>query len=192
MMEQQPPLKQQPPNKNARSFKHSAVEGLLRGFGVGPSSAEMTEVLELLGAKRGLPLEVPVDRYIALVDWLARRYFGTLPRPEGIRSVGMRMLHGYRQTLLGNIQLKALNLMGPERLMRKLGDFIGRNSNFGERTTKEVGPRHWKIHFRGVPIAPEFYQGLCEASFEVMGIMKMSMTFERKGPEDTDFDVRWE
>jgi uncharacterized protein (TIGR02265 family) len=192
MMEPRPPLKQQPPNKNARALKHSAVEGLLRGFGVGASSPEMTEVLELLGAKGGLPLEVPVERYIALIEWLARRFFGTLPLPEGIRSVGMRMLHGYRQTLLGNIQLKALNLMGPERLMRKMGDFIGRNSNFGERTSEEVGPRHWKIHFRGVPIAPEFYQGLSEAAFEVMGIMKMSMTIERKGPEDADFDVRWE
>jgi hypothetical protein len=26
----------------------------------------------------------------------------------------------------------------------------------------------------------------------VMGIRKMTMTFERKGPEDIDFDVRWE
>jgi uncharacterized protein (TIGR02265 family) len=102
------------------------------------------------------------------------------------------MLHGYRQTLLGQIQLKALNLMGPERLMRKMGDFIGRNSNFGQRTSEQVSPRHWKVRFRNVPIAPEFYQGLCEAAFEVMGVMRMSMTFERKGPEDTEFEIRWE
>jgi uncharacterized protein (TIGR02265 family) len=192
MMEPRPALKQQTPGQDTRSLKHSAVEGLLRGFGVTTGSAEMTEVLELLGAKGGLPPEVPVSRYITLIEWLARRYFGTQPLKEGIRSVGMRMLHGYRQTLLGNIQLKALNLMGPERLMRKMGDFIGRNSNFGERTAQEVAPRHWKLHFRGVPIAPEFYQGLCEAAFDAMGIRKMSMTFERKGPEDTDFEVRWE
>jgi uncharacterized protein (TIGR02265 family) len=182
----------QTPSKPARTFKHSAVEGLLRGFGVKPGSGENLEVIELLGGIGGLPPEVPVDQYISLIQWLARRYYGSLSLTEGIRCVGMRMLHGYRQTLLGQIQLKALNLMGPERLMRKMGDFIGRNSNFGERTAAQVGPNHWRLHFRGVPIAPEFYQGLCEASFEIMGIKKVTMTFERKGPEDTDFDVRWE
>ena len=134
-MQPQPSLKQQTPGKDARTLKHSAIEGLLRGFSLTNSSAEMTEVLEVLGAKGGLPSEVPVARCIALIEWLARRYFGTQPLNEGIRSVGMRMLHGYRQTLLGSIQLKTLNLMGPERLMRKMGDFIGRNTNFGERTS---------------------------------------------------------
>jgi uncharacterized protein (TIGR02265 family) len=191
-MEPRPPLKQQPSGTETRTLKHSAVEGLLRGFGVVTGSAEMTEVLELLGAKGGLPSEVPVDRYITLIEWLARRHFGTQPLKEGIRSVGMRMLHGYRQTLLGNIQLKALSLMGPERLMRKMGDFIGRNSNFGTRTAQEVAPRHWKLQFLGVPIAPEFYQGLAEAAFDVMGIRKVSMTFQKKSPEDTEFEVRWE
>lgn len=191
-MEPRPPLKQQPSGTETRTLKHSAVEGLLRGFGVVTGSAEMTEVLELLGAKGGLPSEIPVDRYISLIEWLARRHFGTQPLREGIRSVGMRMLHGYRQTLLGNIQLKALNLMGPERLMRKMGDFIGRNSNFGERTAQEVAPRHWKLFFNGVPIAPEFYQGLAEAAFDAMGIRKVRMTFQRKSPEDTEFEVRWE
>jgi uncharacterized protein (TIGR02265 family) len=85
-----------------------------------------------------------------------------------------------------------MNLMGPDRLLRRMGDFIGRNSNFGERTSEQIGPKHWKVRFRGIPIAPEFYQGLCEAAFEVMGIRRMTMTFERKGLEDFDFDVRWE
>ncbi len=191
-MESRPLFKHQPPKKEARSFKHSAVEGLLRGFGVKAGTAEMTEVMEVLGVTGGLPAEYPVERYIMLIEWLARRFFPRMSQPEAIRSVGMRMLHGYRQTLLGNIQLKALNLMGPDRLMRRMGDFIGRNSNFGERTSEQVGPNHWKIRFRGVPLAPEFYQGLCEAAFEVMGIRKMTMTFEKKGLEDTDFDVRWE
>jgi uncharacterized protein (TIGR02265 family) len=189
-MEPRPP--QQTPGKAGRSLKHSAVEGLLRGFGVGPNSAEMSEVAELFGDASGLPIEVPVDRYIALIEWLARRFYPGQPQPEGVRSVGMRMLHGYRQTLLGQIQLKALNLMGPERLMRKMGDFIGRNSNFGERTAEQVGPRHWRLHFKGIPIPPEFYQGLAEAAFEAMGVKKVTMTFQRHGPEDTDYDVTWE
>ena len=189
-MEPRPP--QQPSSKDARTFKHPAGEGQLRGFGVKPGSAEMMEVNELMGSAGGLPPEVPVERYIELIQWLARRFYGSLPPSEGIRCVGMRMLGGYRQTLLGQIQLKALNLMGPDRLMRKMGDFIGRNSNFGERTAEQLGPNHWRLRFRGVPVAPEFYQGLAEASFEIMGIKKVKMTFERKGPEDTEFDVTWE
>ena len=190
-MESRPLFKQQPPKKDGRAFKHSAVEGLLRGFGISPGSAEMTEVYEVLGVTGGLPLEVPVERYIMLIEWLSRRYFPRVPQPEALRSVGMRMLHGYRQTLLGQIQLKTLSLMGPDRLLRRVGDFIGRNSNFGERTSEQIGPGHWKVHFRGVPVAPEFTQGLFEAAFEAMGIRKMTLTFEKTGLEDTDFDIRW-
>jgi hypothetical protein len=94
-MESRPLFKQQPPKKEGRAFKHSAVEGLLRGFGVAHGSAEMTEILELLDARNGLPAEYPVERYIMLIEWLARRHFPRLAQPEAFRSVGMRMLYGY-------------------------------------------------------------------------------------------------
>jgi uncharacterized protein (TIGR02265 family) len=175
-----------------RVFKHSAVEGLLRAFKVAPGSVDMADVVSVCGGTGGLPPEVSAEKFIVLLEWLSRRFFPGQPLPEGLRSVGMRMFHGYRETLLGQIQLKALNLMGPDRLMRKLGEFIGRNSNFGERTSEQLGPRHYRVRFRGVPVAPEYYQGLCESAFEVLGIKKVTVTIQRLGPEDNDFDIRWE
>ncbi|MBN1206432.1 MAG: DUF2378 family protein [Myxococcaceae bacterium] len=190
-MSQLPPQQQKSPAPAARVVKHSAIEGLMRGHGITPGTMDMAQVIELCGGIGGLPAEVPADRFSALLEWLARRYFPSRPLPEGLRSVGMRMLHGYRETLLGKIQLKALNLMGPDRLMRKLGEFIGRNSNFGERTSEQVGPQHYRVHFRGVPVPPEFYQGLCEAAFDIMEVKGVRITIERLGPEDVDFDLRW-
>jgi uncharacterized protein (TIGR02265 family) len=190
-MDQQPPS-QSPTPKAARAFKHSAVEGLLRGMGVSPGSVEMAEVVQLCGGTRDMPTEVPVDRYIALLEWLATRFFPGKPLPEGLQSVGRRMFHGYRETLLGKIQLAALNVVGPDRLMRKAGEFIGRNSNFGQRTSEQVGPRHYRLRFRGIPIAPEFYCGLCLSAFDVLGVKNGRITFERQGAEDFDLDVRWD
>ena len=178
--------------QDTRAFKHSAVEGLLRGMGVTQGSLEMAEVIQLCGGHRDMPTEVPMDRYIALLDWLAQRFFPKKPRPEGLEAVGRRMFHGYRETLLGKIQLAALNVVGPDRLMRKAGEFIGRNSNFGQRTSEQVGPRHYRIRFRGVPIAPEFYCGLCLSAFDVLGIKNGRITFEKQSPEDFDLEVRWD
>lgn len=181
----------QPPSKEGRAFKNSAVEGLLRGVGVTAGSLEMAEVIQICGGTRDMPAEVPVDRYIALLEWLARRFFSSKPLPEGLEAVGRRMFHGYRETLLGKIQLAALNVVGPDRLMRKAGEFIGRNSNFGERTSEQIGPKHYLIHFRGIPIAPEFYRGLCLSAFDVMSVKSGEISFQRLGPEDFDLDIRW-
>ncbi len=178
--------------KDGRFFKNSAVEGLLRGLGVAPGSLDMAEVIQLCGGTRDMPAEVPADRYVALLEWLARRFFPEKPLPLGLEGVGRRMFHGYRETLLGKIQLAALNVVGPDRLMRKMGEFIGRNSNFGERTSEQLGPRHYRLRFRSVPVAPEFYRGLCLSAFDVLGIQSGRISFERLGPEDTDFDVRWD
>ncbi len=164
----------------------------MRGHGIASGTPDMMEVIALCGGTTGLPAEVSVERFIALLEWLARRFFPSASKREGLRSVGMRMLHGYRETLLGKIQLKALNLMGPDRLMPKVGEFISRNSNFGERTSKKVGPQHYLVQFRGVPIAPEYYQGLCEAAFDVMGVLRSRTTIQRLGPEDFDLEIRWE
>ncbi|HEX8703948.1 MAG TPA: DUF2378 family protein [Myxococcaceae bacterium] len=178
--------------QDTRFFKHSAVEGLLRGMGVAPGSVEMAEVIQLCGGNRDMPTEVPVERYITLLEWLATRYFPKKPLRDGLEAVGRRMFHGYRETLLGKIQLAALNVVGPDRLMRKAGEFIGRNSNFGQRTSEQVGPRHYRIRFRGVPIAPEFYCGLCLSAFDVLGIKTGRITVEKQGPENFELDVRWD
>ncbi|MDY7225265.1 DUF2378 family protein [Hyalangium rubrum] len=178
--------------QDSRAFKNSAVEGLLRGVGVAAGSLEMAEVIQLCGGTRDMPAEVPVDRYVALLEWLARRFFPEKPLPEGLQAVGRRMFHGYRETLLGKIQLTALNVVGPERLMRKAGEFIGRNSNFGERTSEQLGPRHYCVRFRGIPIAPEFYRGLCLSAFDVMAVHGGAIAIIRHGPEDFDLDIRWE
>ena len=190
-MDEQPPSQPSAP-KDPRAFKHSAVDGLLRGMGVSLGSVEMAEIIQLCGGTRDMPTEVPVGRYIALLEWLALRYFPKKPLLAGLEAVGRRMFHGYRETLLGKIQLAALNVVGPDRLMRKAGEFIGRNSNFGQRTSEQLGPRHYRIRFRGIPIAPEFYCGLCLSAFDVLGIKTGRITYEKQSPEDFDLDVRWE
>jgi len=186
------PLPPQSAPRDTRAFKHSAVEGLLRGMGVTQGSLEMAEIIQLCGGTRDMPTEVSVDRYIALLDWLAQRFFPNKPRLEGLQAVGRRMFHGYRETLLGKIQLAALNVVGPDRLMRKAGEFIGRNSNFGQRTSEQVGPRHYRIRFRGIPLAPEFYCGLCLSAFDVLSVKNGRITFEQHSAEDFDLDVRWD
>jgi uncharacterized protein (TIGR02265 family) len=172
-------------------MKHSAVEGLLRGLGVQPDGPEMAEVLALCGASGHLPPELPVEQFCAILEWAARRFFPTLPREAGLFQCGYHLFTGYRQTLLGQIQLAALHLMGPDRLMRRGPEFVGRNSNFGQRTSEQLGPHHFRLSFRGVPIPGDYYLGLLTSGLEAAGVEHPRVSFQQVGPEDMDFEAAW-
>lgn len=171
-------------------MKHSAVEGLLRGLDVAPGSPEYREVARLCGGTEHPPPEIPVERYVAVLEYLAQQRFPDLPLPEGLFQVGAAQFAGYRKTMLGAIQFAALHLFGPERLTRKTPENLGRNCNFGERTVEALGPRRFALRFRGVPIPADYYRGIFTTGLRFTGGEAVRVTFDQRG-EDTDFDLSW-
>lgn len=175
-----------------RRIRNTSVEGLLRGFDVREGSAELRAVLDVLGAPGpGLPQDVAVERFAALVEFLARRHFPELPRDEALRRVGARLFHGYRSTVLGHVMLAALNMMGPDRVVRSAPHWVGRNVNFGERSAVPLGPRHWRVTFLGVPLPGDYYCGLLAEGLRVAGAAAPVVRFRQTGAEDMEFEARW-
>jgi len=170
---------------------YAPVEGVLRGAGVTPGSTTMKEAIRICGGTEHLPERVPLERFGELLHFLARHCFSTLPLEEGLARVGACLFEGYGKTLLGQIQLAALHLIGPDRFLRKAPEFLSRSSNFGTRTTEQLGPKHWSVHFQGVPLPGVYYQGMLEAALRATGVKEPRTSVEQLGPEELKFDVRW-
>ena len=174
-----------------RRMRYAPLEGLLRGLEIAERSAEMDEIVKLSGGTDYVPSEIAVENFAEVLRYLARKRFEHLPQSEGLFRVGACLFEGYRKTLLGQIQLAALHLLGPERLMRKIPEFVGRSSNFGTRTVEQLGPGHWRVFFRGVPLPGDYYKGILHAALRATGANAPQTRWEQTGPEDMTFEVRW-
>jgi uncharacterized protein (TIGR02265 family) len=179
------------PTPAPRRVRYAPLEGLLRGLDIPERSAEMQEIVRLSGGTDYVPSEIAVENFAQVLHYLARQRFASLPQSEGLFHVGSCLFEGYRKTLLGQIQLAALHLLGPERLMRKVPDFVGRSSNFGVRTTEQLGPKDWRVYFRGVPLPGDYYNGILHAALRATGVHAPQTGWEQTGPEDMTFEVRW-
>ena len=179
------------PHPAPRRMRYAPLEGLLRSLDIHERSAEMKEIVRLSGGTDYVPSEIPVENFAEVLHFLARTRFASWPTSEGLFRVGSCLFEGYRKTLLGQIQLAALHLLGPERLMRKAPEFVGRSSNFGVRTVKQLGPNHYRMDFRGVPLPGDYYKGILHAALRATGANAPQTRWEQTGPEDMTFEVRW-
>ena len=179
------------PHPAPRRMRYAPLEGLLRSLDISERSAEMKEIVRLSGGTDYVPPEIPVENFAEVLHFLARTRFASWASSEGLFRVGACLFEGYRKTLLGQIQLAALHLLGPDRLMRKAPDFVGRSSNFGVRTVEQLGPSHYRMDFRGVPLPGDYYNGILHAALRATGVNEPQTRWEQTGPEDMSFDVRW-
>ena len=179
------------PHPAPRRMRYAPLEGLLRSLEIHERSTEMKEIIRLSGGTDYVPSEIAVERFGEVLHFLARTRFASLPRSEGLFRVGACLFEGYRKTLLGQIQLAALHLLGPDRLMRKVPEFVGRSSNFGVRTVAQLGEHHYRMDFRGVPLPGDYYSGILHSTLRATGVDSPQSHWEQIGPEDMTFEVRW-
>jgi uncharacterized protein (TIGR02265 family) len=179
------------PHAAPRRMRYAPLEALLKGLDIPERSDEMRDIIRLCGGTDYAPSEIPVECFAEVLHYLARQRFGSLSASEGLFQVGACLFEGYRKTLLGQIQLAALHLLGPERLVRKIPEFVGRSSNFGQRTVEQLGPNDYRVYFRGVPLPGDYYNGMLHAVLGATGVSSPQTSWEQTGPEDMTFHVRW-
>lgn len=175
-----------------RMVAFSSLQGLTLGLGIGLRTPEMEAILAQCDSPGRLPDQVPVERFGAALKWLAQQRFSALPPAQALERVGAAVFLGYRQTILGQVQLAALRLIGPDRFLRRVPAIFARTTNFGERTVEQVGSGFYRIHFRGVPLPGSYYCGMVREALRATGAENVTATFVQLGPEDMDFDVHFE
>lgn len=175
-----------------RLIGYSLLESLLKGLGIRENSPDMVHVARICGYTRNIPpREVPVETFVEFLDWLAGHFYPQLPRSEGLFEVGTKLFEGYRSTILGRVQLAALNIMGPDRLTLRYAEISGRNSNFGERGVIQEGPHSYLIRYRGIPLPGDYILGVMKGGLAAAGVSNPNLSWEQVGPEDMNFKASW-
>jgi uncharacterized protein (TIGR02265 family) len=178
--------------RTGRLISHSLIESLLRGLGISESSPEMEQIARICGYVRRIPpREVQVEKYVELLHWLAKQFYPQLPESEGLFEIGAKLFEGYRTTIIGRVQLAAIHIMGPDRLIMRYNEITSRNSNFGERSITQTGPHSYQICYRGIPLPGDYILGVIKGGMTAAGVNNLQLSWQQVGKEDMDFQVAW-
>jgi uncharacterized protein (TIGR02265 family) len=110
---------------------------------------------------------------------------------QAYRDFGRRFFDGFAQTMVGAVLAVGLPVLGPERFLRRLPQYMKVDTYSYRVETREEAPRHWLLVFRNDPDAkPDFIAGLVEASLLRIGVQAtVDVTFRE--PTHFDLTVRW-
>jgi uncharacterized protein (TIGR02265 family) len=110
---------------------------------------------------------------------------------QAYREFGKRFFDGFSQTLVGSVLAVGLPVLGPERFLRRLPQYMKVDTYSYRVEAREVAPRHWLLVFRNDPDAkPDFIAGLVESSLLRIGT-QATVDVTLREPTNFDITVRW-
>jgi uncharacterized protein (TIGR02265 family) len=173
-------------------FAH-AVEALFgRAF-----RGEVSERCRARLRQAGIDLERPLLPAYPIAVWLAAleitvsEVFPELPREEGYRRVGARLLRGYVQTFMGRANFSLLRLLGPVRALERLSAHLRANNNFQETRLTQVGPREFSLWINTAVTEPAYYEGLLQAALEEVGAPCPRVSAGARTDDGCTYRVTW-
>jgi uncharacterized protein (TIGR02265 family) len=122
-----------------------------------------------LDLERPLLPAYPIEVWVAALEITVAELFPELPRPEGYRRVGERLLRGYVQTFIGRANFSLLRLLGPVRALERLSAHLRANNNFQETRLTPLGTGQWQLWINTSVSEPAYYEGLLQAALEEVG-----------------------
>lgn len=110
---------------------------------------------------------------------------------QAYRDFGRRFFDGFAQTLVGSVLAIGLPVLGPERFLKRLPQYMKVDTYSYRVEAQEQGPRHWMLVFRNDPDAkPDFIAGLVESCMLRMGT-QATVDVTLREPTNFDLTVRW-
>ena len=135
--------------------------------------------------------EYPIEVWNESMRLAWRHLHPDKSQEQAYRDFGKRFFDGFAQTLVGSVLAVGLPVLGPERFLRRLPQYMKVDTYSYRVEAREEAARHWRLVFRNDPDAkPDFIAGLVEASLLRIGVQA---TVEVTLRESNDFDitVRW-
>jgi uncharacterized protein (TIGR02265 family) len=173
-------------------FAH-AVEALFgRAF-----RGQVTEPLKARLRQAGVDLDRPLLPAYPIAVWVAAleisvsELFPQLPREEGYRRLGERLLRGYVQTFIGRANFSLLRLLGPVRALERLSSHLRANNNFQETRLTQVGASEWELWINTSVSEPAYYEGLLQAALEEIGTPHPRVGAGQRTDDGCTYRVTW-
>lgn len=124
---------------------------------------ELVDELTKLGYDRQHELtEYPPEVLRQVLDTLVKRAFPELAPDEAYRQMGHRSLQAYRSTLVGQVAMAALSMLGMERALKLMARSFRTVTNFSEHEVLPVGERelHYQVRHTILPVG--YLRGVLE------------------------------
>jgi uncharacterized protein (TIGR02265 family) len=173
-------------------FDHT-VESLLRVL-ERPIPPAQIAGLDGLGIDLSKPLlpAYPIETYSALIGFIARLRWPSLPSEEGDFEVGRAFIEAYTtQTLLGRALKKLLRVIGPYRALERMSRTFRTANNYTQTRLQPLGPTRYELWFNYV-IRPGYFRGMVHETLTLSGARQVEVKLATMQDHEATFHVSWQ
>ncbi|MBN8231783.1 DUF2378 family protein [Corallococcus macrosporus] len=172
-------------------YRHT-IEGLFRSIG-----SRLTPQLKDKLKQAGLDLGAPIPRstprlvFAEALRITAQHLHPDVDTDEGFRRLGVGLIQGVEQTLLGRALVAMWPIFGPERVVIRIQESFATVNNYLKTELVTQGPAHHVLRVSECNGNPGYLRGIIEAGLTKAGARNLSV-------EPFDFDghacsyrIRW-
>jgi uncharacterized protein (TIGR02265 family) len=135
----------------------------------------------------------PAETFYAVLEWVRGRRFAGLPVPEAQRALGRVWVEGFAETTVGSVVMGALRVLGPERALPRILQYVDSVRQGFAVQVVPVTEREYRIRFQeAAGVLPEFAQGGVEAMLRTgKSPPSLSVELGDRGADWFELRVRW-
>jgi len=170
------------------------ADGLLKGAMEAHSDPQLVAKLRMAGLDLGRKL-APAFPAADFYRWLviaARHKYPKLSEVEACREVGrLAVIRGMKSTLLGAAALKAMQMLGVRRSLKRIGTSFKHGNNYSEAKVTELGPTSMEIQLGPLVGPASYYEGVLHEGVRILGGKDGQVTFVRSEGEHIAWRIDW-
>ncbi|MET0402547.1 MAG: DUF2378 family protein [Cystobacter sp.] len=172
----------------------TAVEALfVRELGA-TLSAVGRRLLRDVGLDLAHPLEVayPLAQWKAFLRTAAQLLYPHLPSSEAHWWMGIHFVEGHLQTSTGRVLAELAPVLGPRRMLERIGSDLSSGNNFSEVRVVEHGPRYVELWMNDVlDDYSSFAAGFILRAQQMAGARNVSVDVWSFDGTEATFLIRW-
>jgi uncharacterized protein (TIGR02265 family) len=181
---------------SGRRIYDQSFEGLfVRGLG-----ARLTPTVKQRLREAGLDLErklepaYPFEVWDRCVAIAVRELYSQEPEEVAYRLLGERLVHGYQETLMGRAMRAVLRLLGPRRLLARVGEALRSGNDYLTSRLTERGATEVELWANEVGLTRYLLQGALLAGLQLSQPAGKAVRVEVRGfdAEGVTFHISWD
>lgn len=175
-----------------REVYHPAFDTMARAVNLDANAALIDELKDKTGYDRRAPsVAYKPEVAQAVLELIARRCFADQPLSEAYRLFGQRAFSGYRATLIGQVILAAVSMMGVERAVRLALRGFQSSANFTRHEVLRPGERQLVYRAHDSIMPPQYVLGLFEELMKASHNRNVKVSIGSITDAHTDFNFTW-
>jgi uncharacterized protein (TIGR02265 family) len=135
----------------------------------------------------------PAETFYAVLEWVRVRRFAEVPVPEAQRELGRIWVEGFTETTVGSVVMGALRVLGPERALPRILQYVDSVRQGFAVQVVPLGDRVYRMRLQeAAGVLPEFAQGGVEAMLRAgKAPSTLSVELGERGADWFELRVRW-